>query len=149
MDKLGAVYAPVASNTGAKAAATRLVNVQSGLCMDLNQSRAADGNAVLQSSCSGSVSQTWNYDATTGLVRSMLDPHFCLDNGGGYADGAALVVAQCTGSANQRFSFDATSGRFTLRTAPDQAVGGTGTAGSALKTSRYQGASNQLWKQKP
>jgi len=151
VDKLGVVYAPVVSNTGARAAATRLVNLQSGLCMDLNQSRAADGNAVLQASCnSGAASQTWNYDAATGLVRSMLDPHFCLDNGGGYADGAALVVAQCTGSANQRFSFDATSGRFTLRTAPDQAVVGVGAqSGSALKTGRYQGTGDQLWKPQP
>ncbi len=40
--------------------------------------------------------------------------------------------------------------RFTLRTAPYQAVDGGGTqSGSALKTSRYQGTSDQLWKQKP
>jgi endonuclease/exonuclease/phosphatase family metal-dependent hydrolase len=150
VDKLGVVYAPAASNTGAAAAATRVVNVKSGLCMDLNQARAADGSNVLQWTCNGGANQTWNYDATTGLVRSMLDPHYCLDNSGGYDNGADIVLWRCTGSANQRFNLDAASGRFTLRTYPDQAVDGYGTnPGDDIKTFRDQGNSNQLWKLKP
>lgn len=150
LDKLGVVYAPAASNTGAAAAPVKVVNAKSGLCMDISQARTADGSNVLQWTCSGGANQTWSYDAVSGLVRSMLDPHYCLDNSGTYDDGGDIVLWHCNGSANQRFSLDAGSGRFTMRTYPTQAVDGIGsTAGGDIKTFRDSGATDQRWKLVP
>ncbi|XUM21698.1 hypothetical protein ACRAVF_31260 [Bradyrhizobium oligotrophicum S58] len=36
--------------------------------------------------------QTWSYDDTRGMIRSMQDPHYCLDNNGTYGGGAQLII---------------------------------------------------------
>jgi hypothetical protein len=56
--------------------------------MDVKGGTMADGTSVIQWSCNGGANQTWSYDDTTGMIHSMKDPHYCLDNGGTYGDGA-------------------------------------------------------------
>ena len=77
----------------------QLVNNASGLCMDILDAEMAPGTDVIQWACNGGDGQKWNYDAYTGLIRSKLDPRYCLDNGGMY------VLLAITRSCPFRYCF--------------------------------------------
>ena len=113
--------------------------------MDAYQGVMADGTSVDEWTCNGGANQLWSYDDTTGLIRSMDDPHFCLDNGGTYADGATLMIWTCSGNSNQRFTLDA-SGTLGVRSYPVEVIdGGGGTVGATLQTLTSSGGSTQHW----
>jgi len=146
VDKLGVVYAPV--NTGAAPArqALRVVNRSSSLCMDVSGGTMADGSAVIQWGCNGGANQTWSYDDQTGMIRSMGDPHYCLDNGGTYGDGAQLIIWTCTGNNNQRFKYDATAGTIAVRSYPTEVIAMNGTSlGNTLLTATASDSATQAW----
>ncbi len=146
IDKLGAVYAPIATGTAPAPQPLRLVNKSSALCMDVNGGTMADGTAVIQWSCNGGANQTWSYDDSTGLIRSMNDPHYCLDNGGTYGDGAQLVIWTCNGNNNQRFKYDAGAGTLAVRSYPIEVVAMNGTSlGNQLLTATASGTATQAW----
>jgi len=150
VDKLGVVYAPAVSNDSPTVTATRIINKQSGLCMDIDRANTANGTNVMQWTCNGGPNQLWSYDANSGLIRSMQDPHYCLDNSGNYANGANIMIWTCTGNSNQRFNVDPASGRIVMRNYPAQAVDGAGTTpGSNIQTYQYWGGANQLWLANP
>lgn len=109
----------------------------------------ANGTAVDQWYCNGSANQQWSYDDTTGLIRSMKDPHFCLDNGGTYGDGANLMIWTCSGNNNQRFKFNAASGTISVRSYPVEVVDGSAATGATLQTLTASGAGAQSWKMTP
>lgn len=148
VDKLGMVYAPALPNNGAAVTPMRFVNKQSGLCMDVDRANAADGSNVLQWTCNGGQNQQWSYDATTGLVRSMLDPHYCLDNSGSYDSGANIMLWTCNGNSNQRYTFDTATGRLAVRNNPVQVVDGVAATGNVITYQDWNGA-NQRWAMRP
>jgi hypothetical protein len=134
------VYAPIATSP-APAQAVQFVNRDRG-CLDIKGGKTADGSTLIQWPCNGAANQRWSYDAATGLVRSMQDPHFCLDNSGTYANGASVVIWTCNGNSNQRFTYDSTSGSLALRNAPNQVVDaarGSGAGGNVLTWSNWRG----------
>ncbi|CCE12076.1 conserved exported hypothetical protein [Bradyrhizobium sp. STM 3843] len=146
VDKLGVVYAPVNTGTVPARQPQRLINRSSSLCMDVNGGTMADGTAVIQWSCNGGVNQTWSYDDQTGMIRSMADPHYCLDNNGTYGDGAQLIIWTCTGNNNQRFKYDASAGTIAVRSYPTEVIGMNGTSlGNQLLTATASGAAAQTW----
>jgi hypothetical protein len=146
VDKLGVVYAPLNTGTAPARQAQRFVNRGLALCMDVNGGTIADGAAVIQWSCNGGANQTWSYDDTTGLIRSMSDPHYCLDNSGTYGDGAQLIIWTCTGNNNQRFQHDASAGTIAVRSYPTEVIGMNGTSlGNQLLTATASGDATQLW----
>lgn len=150
MDKLGVVYAPVSTTAAPARQPVRIVNRTSALCMDVNGATMADGTAVIQWYCNGSANQTWSYDDTSGMIRSMQDPHYCLDNNGTYGDGAQLIIWSCTGNNNQRFRYDATAGTIALRSYAVEVVSQNGTSvGNQLLTSTASAAGSQLWSLTP
>jgi hypothetical protein len=150
VDKLGVVYAPAVSNAVPAVTATRIINKQSGLCMDIDQANTANGSNVAQWTCNGGQNQLWSYDETSGLIRSMQDPHYCLDNSGSYTNNANIMLWACTGNSNQRFNFDPASGQIMMRNYPTQAVDGAGkTPGSNIQTYQYWSGTNQQWLVKP
>ena len=150
MDKLGVVYAPVLSTAAPAPRPVRIVNQASGLCVDAYQGNMADGTGVVQWSCTGGVNQLWSYDDTTGMIRSMDDPHFCLDNGGSYADGATLIIWTCSGNYNQRFTFDPATGTIAVCSDPIEVIDGVGgTPGTGLQTLTSSGGGDQSWKLLP
>jgi Ricin-type beta-trefoil lectin domain len=150
MDKLGVVYAPVSTATTPARQPVRIINRTSALCMDVNGGTMADGTAVIQWYCNGSANQTWSYDDTSGMIRSMQDPHYCLDNNGTYGDGAQLIIWSCTGNNNQRFRYDATASTIALRSYPVEVVSQNGTSvGNQLQTSTAAAAGAQLWSLTP
>ena len=149
VDKLGVVYAPVVAKAPEAAQALQFINQASGQCLDIDQAKMADGTNVMQWPCNGGANQRWSYDSTSGLVRSMQDPHFCLDNTGNYANGANIMLWTCNGNSNQRFTFDSGTGALTMRNDPvAQAVEvllGTG-AGGNVQTWWFWGGANQTWR---
>ena len=151
VDELGVVYAPIVASPPAPAQAVQFVNRDSGMCLDIKGGNTADGTPLIQWPCNGAANQRWSYDAATGLVRSMQDPHFCLDNTGTYANGASVVIWTCNGNSNQRFTYDPRSGSLALRNDPNQVVDaarGSGAGGSVVTWSNWQGA-NQAWNAVP
>ncbi|MGD9163359.1 MAG: ricin-type beta-trefoil lectin domain protein [Chromatiales bacterium] len=146
IDKLGVVYAPVTSIVPASATALRIVNQQSGHCLDIEDAVMADGGNVIQMTCNDSASQRWSYDEVSGLIRSMRDPHYCLDNSGSYADGANITISSCNGSSDQRFEFDLATGKIAMRNYPTQVVDiSSDQSGANVQTWSFSGDSNQFW----
>jgi len=148
VDKLGVVYTPRQSTAPGAATYFQIVNRNSGLCMDINNATMGSGTNVQQWTCNGGNWQRWSYDATTGLIRSLQDPRYCLDNGGTYSDGANVQIWACTGNANQRFTLDTVSGSIRMRTYPTQVVdafNASATPGSNIITWTDSGAANQRW----
>jgi hypothetical protein len=146
IDKLGLIYAPITSIVPDPAIPLRIVNQYSGLCLDIENGLTADGGNVIQQLCNDGINQRWSYDQTSGLIRSMQDPHFCLDNSGNYADGANIMLWSCKGNSNQRFKFDPATGKITLRNYPVQAVDASASqAGANVQTWSFWGGANQCW----
>jgi Ricin-type beta-trefoil lectin domain/Jacalin-like lectin domain len=149
VDKLGAVYAPVPTTAAPKPQPMRIINTPTAMCMDINQAAMADGTAVINWACNGQANQLWSYDSTTGMIRSMDDPHYCLDNGGSYADGAQLMIWSCSGNNNQRFTYDSKAGTIAVRSYPSEVIGGGTSLGTVLQTLTASGASLQQWSIQP
>ncbi|CAL79964.1 conserved hypothetical protein; putative signal peptide; Ricin-type beta-trefoil lectin domain [Bradyrhizobium sp. ORS 278] len=146
VDKLGVVYAPVSTGAVPARQPVRIVNRTSALCMDINGGTAANGTAVIQWYCNGGANQTWSYDETSGMIRSMQDPHYCLDNNGTYGDGAQLIIWTCTGNNNQRFRYDAAAGTIAVRSYPVEIISQNGTSvGNQLLTATASAAGTQAW----
>lgn len=146
VDKLGAVYTPVLSYTPGSARYFQIVNQNSGLCMDINNANLAPGTDVIQWSCNGANWQKWSYDGATGLIRSLHDPRYCLDNSGSYDNGANIVIWTCNGSSNQRFTVDEVTGTLSVRTNPVQVIDAVGTSpGNDVITHGDWGGRNQRW----
>jgi len=146
VDKLGAVYTRVLSYTPGSARYFQIVNQSSGLCMDINNANMAPGTKVIQWPCNGANWQKWSYDAEMGLIRSLHDPRYCLDNSGRYDNGANIIIWACTGSANQRFTLDEAAGTLSVRSHPVQVIDAVGTAaGNDVITYGDWGGLNQRW----
>jgi endonuclease/exonuclease/phosphatase family metal-dependent hydrolase len=149
IDKLGAVYAPITPIVQAPATPMQIVNQHSGQCLDIDHAVTADGSNVIQGLCNGGANQRWSYDETSGLIRSMQDPHYCLDNSGSYADGANIILWSCNGNSNQRFKFDPATGKIAMRNYPAQVVDASASkAGANVQTWSFRGGSNQRWSMK-
>lgn len=146
LDKLGAVYTPVLSYTPAGARYFSIVSQSSGLCMDIEGANMAAGSNVIQWTCNGANWQKWSYDAATGLIRSLHDPRYCLDNSGSYDNGANIAIWTCNGNANQRFTLDEATGVISVRTNPVQVIDAAGTSpGNDVITYSDWGGGNQRW----
>ncbi|MBV8634800.1 MAG: ricin-type beta-trefoil lectin domain protein [Burkholderiaceae bacterium] len=149
VDKLGVIYAPLSSATPDIPQPLRIVNASSGMCMDVSQAAMANGTIVDQWSCNGGANQQWSYDDSTGLIRSVQDPHYCLDHGSTYADGAQLMIWTCSGNYNQRFKFNASNGTISMRGYPAEVIDGSTAAGANLQTLTASGTAVQSWKMIP
>jgi jacalin-like lectin domain-containing protein/ricin-type beta-trefoil lectin protein len=145
VDKLGVVYAPVLGGAVPAPQPMRIISKSTALCMDVNQAAMADGTAVINWACNGAANQLWSYDALTGMIRSMDDPHFCLDNGGTYGDGGQLMIWSCSGNNNQRFTYDATAATIAVRSYPDEVINGGTSLGTVLQTLTANGGNLQQW----
>lgn len=146
VDKLGVVYAPITNTESSTATPMQIVNQRSGQCLDIDHAIAANGSNIIQWPCSGDTNQSWSYDDTSGLIRSMQDPHYCLDNSGSYANGANIVLWSCNGNSNQRFKFEPATGKISMRNYPAQVIDASGAdAGANIVTWGFWGGDNQRW----
>lgn len=150
VDKLGVVYTPIQSSAPAAASYLQIVNQSTGLCMDIENGAMSAGTNVMQWTCTGAAWQKWSYDATTGLIRSLHDPRYCLDNSGRYDDGANIVIWPCNGNANQRFTLSTVNGTLSMRTHPAQVIDTVGSsAGDDIITYSSGAGANQQWEFMP
>jgi endonuclease/exonuclease/phosphatase family metal-dependent hydrolase len=146
IDKLGVVYAPITHMLPASVAPIQIVNQHSGHCLDIDNAIMADGSNLIQWFCHGGANQRWSYDETSGLIRSMQDPRYCLDNSGGYDGGAKVIIQSCNGSSNQRFKFDPATGKIAMRNYPALVVDTSDSqAGANVLTRSSWGGGNQRW----
>lgn len=144
LDKVGAVFAPYLGTSAGAAEYFQVVNQASGLCLDIWNAEMASGTNVAQWNCTGDDWQLWNYDATSGLIRSKSDPRFCLENGGGFDNGSSLRIWACHATANQQFTVQGDV--ISVRTAPWLVVDAAGTAaGDDVLTWGDWGGANQRW----
>lgn len=136
----------LAANGGNQEAFVQLRNDSSGLCLDINSGNMSNGTNVMQWHCSGANWQKWYFEAATGLIRSLQDPRFCLDNGGSFENGANIKIWTCmVGNNNQRFVLN-NDGSIGMAIQPQQVLDGYGTnAGDNVGTWWNWGGTNQRW----
>ncbi|AJQ93706.1 NPP1 family protein [Gynuella sunshinyii] len=134
-----------ATNPGHNEQWSELVNNASGLCLDIDRETMASGTNVMLWNCSGGSWQQWYIDSSTGLVHSLKDPRYCLDNGGDFSNGANIVIAQCRGGDSQRF-VDAGNGAIAMATNPQLVLDANGSnPGDNVSVWTDWGGDNQRW----
>ncbi|MFZ5580152.1 MAG: NPP1 family protein [Pseudomonadota bacterium] len=135
----------LAANSGEKEQFTQYVNNASGLCLDISGAKMANGVNVGQWTCNGEKWQKWYLEKSTGLIHSLQDPRYCLDNGGKFVNGANITIWTCNGGNNQRF-VDKGNGKFGMWKDSNQVLDAYGSAaGDNVITYWDWGGNNQLW----
>ncbi|MFI1398727.1 ricin-type beta-trefoil lectin domain protein [Streptomyces sp. NPDC020681] len=135
--------APIAPGAGY----TQVVNVASGLCLDIVNGVMANRTDVVTATCSGAETQRWSLDSI-GLLHSSADPAYCLDSRGATDRGAGIwSCASVNGKngLNLLFTVDG-AGTIHPRIAPDFALEPlAGSQGSLLGFAPSGGDSDQRW----
>ena len=93
----------------------KLVNLNSGKDLDVNQASTADGGAVVQWTDNGGNNQKWNLVPATGGYYKLVNVNSGKDldvNQASTADGGAVVQWTDNGGANQRWMIVALSGGY-------------------------------------
>ncbi|MFD6138772.1 RICIN domain-containing protein [Promicromonospora sp. NPDC060271] len=88
----------------------RLVNRNSGKCLDVNASSTADGGKVQQWTCGTGTNQQWQVQAVSGgyVQVTNVNSDKCLDvHQSSTADGGTVQQWTCTGGANQQWRVQA------------------------------------------
>ncbi|WP_319366349.1 RICIN domain-containing protein [Streptomyces scabiei] len=124
---------------------TQVVNVASGLCLDI-RGELAKGTDVVTATCSSRATQRWRLDSGRAVLQSFADPDLCLDSRGAIDDGVGVWECDSLDGENGdnlRFEVDsrgairpAIAGRFAVT--PD-ALGSVGFAVAS-------GREGQRWK---
>ncbi|WEH20346.1 ricin-type beta-trefoil lectin domain protein [Streptomyces sp. VNUA24] len=124
---------------------TQVVNVASGLCLDI-RGPLAKGTDVVTATCSSRATQRWRLDSGRSVLQSFADPDLCLDSRGSIDDGVGVWECDSLDGENGdnlRFEVDsrgairpAIAGRFAVT--PDA----LGSVGFALASGRE----GQRWK---
>lgn len=124
----------------------QIVNVASGLCLDVRDGYMANGTDVVTASCTSSPSQRWRLDARLGVLRSYADPDYCLDSRGQVY--RSIGIWQCDtvyGSYGQNVTFSVDSrGVIHPAIAADYAV--TPYGGDAVSLVEDEGRADQRWR---
>jgi hypothetical protein len=135
----------LAANPGENAEFVHFKNNASGLCMDITDANMSDGTNVIQWDCEGENWQRWYLKSGSGLIRSLQDPRFCLDNSSVFGDGANIIIWTCHGGDSQLI-VDNGDGSYAMDSDNDQVLDGDGTsAGDNVQTCSNWGGENQLW----
>ncbi|MEV6650462.1 RICIN domain-containing protein [Streptomyces sp. NPDC051219] len=126
---------------------TRVVNADSGLCLDIENGVMANRTDVVIAPCNGALTQQWSLDSI-GLLRSNADRDYCLDSRGNTDRGAGIwSCASVNGknALNLLFTVDG-AGAIRPQVAPDFALEPLGSsAGSSLGFDPADGDSDQRW----
>ncbi|MDR0501102.1 MAG: RICIN domain-containing protein [Coriobacteriales bacterium] len=126
-----------------------IINVNSGLALDISGARIANGAEVIQWPLNGSDNQKWSLVATADgayMIASALNSNYVLDiNGGGEFSGSKLIIWKRHGGTNQKWAIDVVSstvsdGAYVITTA----VSG-GRAMDIEANSKDGGAKMLLW----
>ncbi|MFF8633726.1 ricin-type beta-trefoil lectin domain protein [Streptomyces pilosus] len=126
----------------------QVVNVASGLCLDVSGA-FSNGTDVITAPCSSSRTQRWRVDDDRGLLQSAADPDFCLDSRGATHRGVGIWGCDSVEGRNGRNLMFVVDGYGLIRPAiafgtavtPDGGVGG----GLSLE-SAGEGSEQQRWR---
>ncbi|MFI9767238.1 RICIN domain-containing protein [Streptomyces sp. NPDC052415] len=124
----------------------RVVNVSSGLCLDVRRRDFEKGTDVVTAPCTSSRTQLWRVDTARGVVQSAADPEFCLDSRGSVDRGVGIWTCDSVHGGNGhnlRFAVDA-RGVIRPGIAPGHAVTPAGDGAVALVTE--SGSARQRWR---
>ncbi|MGW0885019.1 ricin-type beta-trefoil lectin domain protein [Streptomyces sp. NPDC002671] len=113
----------------------QVVNLATGLCLDIRDGYLDEGNDVVTAPCSGSPTQRWRVDADLGVLRSSADPDFCLDSRGSVDRGVGIWdCGSVYGRNGRNLRFTVTAdGTIRPAIAPDTAVTPNGHYGVSLE----------------
>jgi subtilisin family serine protease len=135
----------------------RIIDVNSGLCLDINGGAIRDGAPIIQWPYIGGLNQQWavidNGDETFSFTSAQ-DPTYVMDvRGGGRSSGAALILWAANGQNNQKWTLDEITqqlpeGDYFIRTADigNRSLdinGGSYKPGAAMLLWDFHGATNQ------
>jgi len=117
-----------------------------GLCMNLWGGNAQNGADVRLHNCSGTSNERWWYEASTGLIRSELNPAYCLDMmGGDLSNGGNVQVWSCI-AGHQNMTWDVMGDTIRPRANHNLAIDAYGTSsGDNIGLWSVHGGSNQSW----
>jgi hypothetical protein len=123
----------------------QMVNVASGLCLDIRGGAMDLGTDVITAPCTSSATQRWRVDTARGVLQSFADPGFCLDSRGSTSEGVGIWECSAVYSRNGlnlRFTVDS---RGVVR--PEIAPGHAVTPwGDALFLLPDRGGDGRRWK---
>ncbi|MFF3412175.1 ricin-type beta-trefoil lectin domain protein [Streptomyces sp. NPDC002742] len=124
----------------------QVVNVASGLCLDIRDGDLTKGTDVVTAPCDSSSTQRWRVDAGSGSLRSAADDSFCLDSRGSVEKGVGIW--ECSSldgdhADNLRFTVDG-DGVIRPAVAIETAVTPDGDGGLSLVP--LNGGTGQRWR---
>ncbi|MCW7943324.1 ricin-type beta-trefoil lectin domain protein [Streptomyces hygroscopicus] len=124
----------------------QVVNVASGLCLDIRDGVMDDGTDVITAPCTSSGTQRWRVDASSEVLQSYADPDYCLDSRGSTYRGVGIwTCSSVDGSNGQNLRFTVDSrGVIRPEIAPDHAV--TPYGGDTVFLIPDQGGDAQRWR---
>ncbi|MFJ1975023.1 ricin-type beta-trefoil lectin domain protein [Streptomyces sp. NPDC087903] len=124
----------------------QVVNVASGLCLDIRDGDLEKGTDVVTAPCAASSTQRWRVDAARGVLQSSADPDFCLDSRGSVDDGVGIWECDSVEGDhgdNLRFTVDDDG---VIRPAVAIATALTPANGDGLSLDRLSGGTEQRWR---
>ncbi|MFC3572755.1 ricin-type beta-trefoil lectin domain protein [Streptomyces yaanensis] len=124
----------------------QVVNVASGLCLDIRDGVMDLGTDVITAPCTSSRTQFWRVGSSRGVLQSYADPGFCLDSRGSTDRGVGIWECSSvygSNGRNLRFTVDS-RGVIRPEIAPDHAV--TPYGGDTLFLLPDQGSDDQRWR---
>ncbi|MBV7700017.1 RICIN domain-containing protein [Streptomyces sp. TRM70350] len=78
----------------------QVVNVASGLCLDIRDGVLDKGVDVITAPCSRAATQRWRVDAGRGVLQSAADPDYCLDSRGSTDRGVGIWTCSSVAGRN-------------------------------------------------
>ncbi|MFF1448823.1 ricin-type beta-trefoil lectin domain protein [Streptomyces sp. NPDC058274] len=122
----------------------QVVNVDSGLCLDIRDGVLDLGTDVITVRCTSSRTQRWRVDTRRGVLQSAADPDYCLDSRGSTDRGVGIWECQAVYSSNGRNLMFQVDDRGLIRPAiaPDHAVT---PYGDSLFLTQAWDRDNQRW----
>ncbi|WP_055490233.1 RICIN domain-containing protein [Streptomyces sp. TP-A0356] len=124
----------------------QVVNVASGLCLDIRDGVIDKGTDVITAPCTSSDTQRWRVDTSRDVLQSSADPDYCLDSRGATYRGVGIWECSSVdgpNGQNLRFTVDS-RGVIRPEIAPDHAV--TAYGGDTVFLIPDQGADQQRWR---
>ncbi|MGW5633449.1 ricin-type beta-trefoil lectin domain protein [Streptomyces sp. NPDC003832] len=128
------------------AAYAHVVNVASGLCLDVRDGDFSKGTDVVTAPCTSSPTQVWRVDSGRGVVQSSADPDFCLDSRGSVERGVGIWECDSVDGDNGRNLRFAVDSRGVIRpgVSPGHAV--TPAGGDTVALVPESGEAGQRWR---
>jgi hypothetical protein len=124
----------------------QVVNVSSGLCLDVRDGDFQNGTDVVTAPCSSSRTQRWRVDSARGVVQSSADPDFCLDSRGDVDRGVGIWECDSVyggNGQNLRFTVDSDG---VIRPAIAIETALTPYDGDGLSLQPLSGGAEQRWR---